>query len=116
MFSIFPSNKKCRLEHVVNKLMSCLINEFLWILIQTAGNKYQTSLIPHATPWNSIKFYGTSSILQGTAWNSMEVPRISMEVHGFPWSSMEFDGGISHGSHRFPWPLMTALHRHKMQH
>ena len=37
MFSIFLSNKKCRLEHVVNKLMSCLINEFLWTLIQTAG-------------------------------------------------------------------------------
>ena len=99
MFSIFPSNKKCRLEHVVNKLMSCLINEFLWILIQTAGNKYQTSLILHATPWNSIKFYGTSSILQGTAWNSMECHGYSMELngsskdfYGSPWISVEFHG------------------------
>ena len=84
MLSIFPSNKKCRLEHVVNKLMSCLINEFLWILIRTAGNKYQTSLIPHATSWNSMKFYGTSSILQGTAWNSMECHGYSMELYGSP--------------------------------
>ena len=82
MFSIFPSNKKCRLEHVVNKLTSCLINEFLWILIQTAGNKYQSSLILHGTPWNSIPFYGTSSILQGTTWNSMK-------LHGIPWNAMD---------------------------
>lgn len=85
MFPIFLSNKKRGLEHVVTscyKLMSYLINEFLWILIQTAGNKYQSSLILHGTPWNSIPFYGTSSILQGTAWNSMK-------LHGIPWNAMD---------------------------
>ena len=53
MFPIFLSNKKRGLEHVVtscNKLMSYLINEFLWILIQTAGTEYRTSSIPHGTP------------------------------------------------------------------
>ena len=53
MFPIFLSNKKCGLEHVVtscNKLMSYLINEFLWILIQTAGTEYRTSSILHGTP------------------------------------------------------------------
>ena len=102
MFSIFPSNKKCRLEHVVNKLMSCLINEFLWILIQTAGNKYQTSLIPHATSWNSMKFYGTSSILQGTAWNSMEFHGMPWILHGTLWKSMNFRG--------VPWNVMEVFH------
>ena len=101
MLSIFPSNKKCRLEHVVNKLMSCLINEFLWILIQTAGNKYQTSLIPHATSWNSIdtprncmEFHGMPWILHGTLWKSMN-------FRGVPWNVME----VFHmGARDFPGP------------
>ena len=75
MFSIFLSNKKCGLEHVVNKLTSCLINEFLWILILAAGNEYRTS-----------------SILQGTVWNSMELQGQSMEFHGITGNSMELHG------------------------
>ena len=50
MFSIFLSNKKRGLEYVVNKLMSCSINELLWILIHTAGNEYRTLSILHGTP------------------------------------------------------------------
>ena len=62
MFPIFLSNKKCRLEHVVNKLMSCLITEFLWIF--------------------SYKLHGILSNSMGTLWHSMELHGHAMAFHG----------------------------------
>ena len=124
MFPIFLSNKKCRLEHVVNKLMSCLISEFLWIFsyIQTAW--YSIELHGHAMafhgtpsvlqgtpwhcmelydiPWNSMDLQGTPSILQGTPWNSMTfhgtpIHGYSIDLHGIPWNSVDTPW-IPHGS------------------
>ena len=127
MFSIFLSNKKCRLEHVVNKLMSCLINEFLWILI-TNCREWISNFMD--TPWNSIKFHGTPSILQGTRWNSMELQGQSMEFHGITWTSVELHGipwnsidtpwnsmeihGYSMELHGIPWNSME-LHKYSMK-
>ena len=112
MFPIFLSDKKCRLEHVVNKLMSCLISEFLWIFsyIQTAW--YSIELHEHA-----MAFHGTPSVLQGTPWHSMElydIPWNSMDLQGTPsilqgtpWNSMTFHGTPIHGYsidlHGIPW-------------
>ena len=112
MFPILLSDKKCRLEHVVNKLMSCLISEFLWIFsyIQTAW--YSIELHEHA-----MAFHGTPSVLQGTPWHSMElydIPWNSMDLQGTPsilqgtpWNSMTFHGTPIHGYsidlHGIPW-------------
>ena len=110
MFSIFLSNKKCRLEHVVNKLMSCLINEFLWILI-TNCREWISNFMD--TPWNSITFHGTPSILQGTRWNSMELQGQSMEFHGITWTSVELHG-IPWNSIDTPWNSME-IHGYSME-
>ena len=133
MFPIFLSNKKCRLEHVVNKLMSCLITEFLWIFSYKLHGILSNSMDtlwhsmelhryfrkPHGIPWNSTIFHGIS-------WHSMELHGYSMELHGIPWNSMDtpcnsmaFHGTpcILHGYsmevpwnsmdfHRFPWNSM----------
>ena len=72
MFPIFLSNKKCRLEHVVNKLMSCLITEFLWMF--------------------SYKLHGILSNSMDTLWHSMELHRYFRESHGIPWNSTIFHG------------------------
>ena len=140
MFSIFLSNRKCRLEHVVNKLMSCLITEFLWIFSYKLHGILSNSMDtlwhsmelhryfrePHGIPWNSTIFHGISCHsmelhhyfmeLRGTPWHSME-------LHGIPWSSMdtpwilhgtfvEFHGfpWISMEFHGFPWNSMEVFH------
>ena len=126
MFPIFLSNKKCRLEHVVNKLMSCLITEFLWIFSYKLHGILSNSMDmlwhsmelhryfrePHGTPWNS-------TIFPGIPWTSKEIPWNFMAFHGTPsllhgtaWNSMAFHGTpwILHGSsmefHGFPWISM----------
>ena len=129
MFPIFLSNKKCRLEHVVNKLMSCFITDFLWLFSYKLHGILSNSMDTlwhsmelhryfsesHRIPWNStifhgilMAFHGTPSLLHGTPWNSMAfhgTPWILhgnfVEFHGFPWISLEF-----HGFHRFPWISM----------
>ena len=114
MFPIFPSNKKCRLEHVVNKLMSCLITEFLWIfsyklhgiLSNSMGTLWHSMELhryfrePHGIPWNSTIFHGIS-------WNSMELHHYFMELPGTPWHSMELHG-YSRELHGIPWNSMDA--------
>ena len=121
MFPIFLCNKKCRLELEFNKLMSCLITEFLWIFSYklhgielhghamafhgTASVLQETpwhSMELHDIPWNFMAFHGTPSLLHGTRWNSMAfhgspwilhgTPWHSMELHGTPWHSMELHG------------------------
>ena len=97
MFPIFLSNKKCRLEHVVNKLMSCLITEFLWIFSYKMHGILSKSM---DTLWHS--FHGTPSVLQGNSWHSMELYDIPwnfmdlhqyfMEFRGTSWYSMEPHG------------------------
>ena len=105
MFSFFLSNKKCRLKHVANKLMSCLINEFLWILIKN----WQEWIS------NSIE----SMELHNISWNSIDTPGNSMEFHGITWNYMAFHGTpwIPHGIpwmlHRTPWHSME-LHEYSM--
>ena len=86
MFPIFLSNKKCRLEHVVNKLMSCLITEFLWIF--------------------SYKLHGILSNSMDTLWHSMELHRHFRETHGIPWNSTIFHG-IPWTSKETPWNFMA---------
>ena len=133
MFPIFLSNKKCRLEHVVNKLMSCLITEFLWIFSYKLHGILSNSMDtlwhsmelhryfrePHGIPWNSTIFHGISwhsmelhhyfMELRGTPWHSMELHGYSMELHGIPWNSMDtpwkFRGipWISIYFHGIPW-------------
>ena len=125
MFPIFLSNKlkKCRLEHVVNKLMSCLITEFLWIFSYKLHGILSNSMDtlwhsmelhryfrkPHGIPWNSTIFHGISwhsmelhqyfmELRGGIPWNSMDTPWNSMEFHGIPWISIDFHG--------FPWISM----------
>ena len=131
MFPIFLSNKKCRLEHVVNKLMSCLITEFLWIFSYKLHGILSNSMDtlwhsmelhryfsePHGIPWNS-------TIFRGISWHSMELHHYFMELHGIPWNSMDtpwkfrgipsisidFHGipWISIDFHGFPWNAMEA--------
>ena len=133
MFPIFLCNKKCRLEHVFNKLMSCLITEFLWIFSYKLHGILSNSMDtlwhsmelhryfrkPHGIPWNSTIFHGISwhsmelhhyfMELGGTPWHSMELHGYSMELHGIPWNSMDTPR-IVHGSfvefHGFPWISM----------
>ena len=123
MFPSVLSNKKCRLEHVVNKLMSCLITEFLWIFSYKLHGILSNSMDtlwhsmelhryfrePHGIPWNSTIFHGISwhsmelhhyfMELRGTPWHSMELHGYSMDTpwkfHGIPWISMDF--------HEIPW-------------
>ena len=119
--SYFSIQKKCRLEHVVNKLMSCLITEFLWIFSYKLHGILSNSMDtlwhsmklhryfrePHGIPWNSTIFPGIPWTSKETPWNFMAFhgtpwmlhgfPSISMEFHGFPWFSLEFHGSISHG-------------------
>ena len=136
MFPIFLSNKKCRLEHVVNKLMSCLINEFLWIFsfklhgilpnsMDTLWHSMELHRYfrePHGIPWNSTIFHGISwhsmelhhyfMELRGTPWILHGTPWHSMELHGYsmevPWNSMDFHlfPWNSMDFHRFPWISM----------
>ena len=80
MFPIFLSNKKCRLEHVFNKLMSCLITEFLWIF--------------------SYKLHGILSNPMDTLWHSMEPHGYFREPHGIPWTNATILHGI-------PWRYFT---------
>ena len=133
MFPIFLFNKKCRLEHVVHKLMSCLITEFLWIFSYKLHGILSNSMDtlwhsmelhryfrePHGIPLNSTIFHGISwhsmelhhyfMELRGTPWHSMELHGYSMELHGIPWNSMdtpwEFRGipWISIDFHGIPW-------------
>ena len=127
MFPIFLSNKKCRLEHVVNKLMSCLITEFLWIFSYKLHGILSNSMDtlwhsmklhryfrePHGIPWNSTIFHGilwTSKELHqyfmelhGTPWPSMELHGYSMELHGIPWNYH----GVSMDFHGIPWRYFT---------
>ena len=126
MFPIFLSNKKCRLEHVANKLMSCLITEFLWIFSYKLHGILSNSM---GTLWHSMElhghamaFHGTASVLQGTPWHSMELHDIPWNfmafhgtpslLHGTPWNSMAFHGTpwILHGT---PWHSVE-LHGYSM--
>ena len=127
MFPIFLSNKKCRLEHVVNKLMSCLITEFLWIFSYKLHGILSNSMDtlwhfmelhryfrePHGIPWNSTIFHGTS-------WHSMELHHYFMELRGTPWHSMELHGysmelqGIPWILHGTPWHSME-LHGYSVE-
>ena len=118
MFPIFLSNKKCRLEHVFNKLMSCLITEFLWIfsykLHGILSNPMDTLWHsmephgyfrePHGIPWtNATILHGIPLTSINTSWNSMELHGYSMGFHGTPW--------ILHGT---PWDSME-LHGSSME-
>ena len=131
MLPIFLSNKKCRLEHVVNKLMSCLITEFLWIFSYKLHGILSNSMDtlwhsmelhqyfrePHGIPWNSTIFHGIS-------WHSMELHHYFMELRGTPWHSMELHGysmdtpwefrgipWISMDFHGIPWRYFTRVGR-----
>ena len=127
MFPIFLSNKKCRLEHVVNKLMSCLITEFLWIfsyklhgIISNSMDTLSHSMKlhwyfrdPHGIPWNStifLEFHGPPRKVHGISWQSMELHHYFMELRGTPWHSMELIR-ILHGT---PFHSME-LHGYSME-
>ena len=137
MFPIFLSNKKCRLEHVVNELMSCLITEFLWIFSYKLHGILSNSMDtlwhsmkrhryfrePHGIPWNSKIFPGIPWTSKETPWNFMAFHGTPSLLHGTPWNSMAFHGTpwILHGYsmkvpwnsidfHRFPWNSMN-FHR-----
>ena len=124
MFPIFLSNKKCRLEHVVNKLMSCLITEFLWIfsyklhgIISNSMDTLSHSMKlhwyfrdPHGIPWNStifLEFHGPPRKVHGISWQSMELHHYFMELRGTPWHSMELYG-YSMELHFIPWNSMDT--------
>ena len=125
MFPIFLSNEKCRLEHVVNKLMSCLITEFLWIFSYKLHGILSNSM---GTLWHSMElhghamaFHGTASVLQGTPWHSMELDDIPWNfmafhgtpslLHGTPWNSIAFHGTPWHSMELrgIPWNSMDTL-------
>ena len=120
MFPIFLSNKKCRLEHVVNKLMSCLINEFLWIFsykvhgilsncmdtLWHAMELHRYFREPHGIPWNSydipwnsMDLLGHSMEFHGIPWNSINASWNSVELHGIPWNPMDTPWTF----HGIPW-------------
>ena len=132
MFPIFLCNKKCRLEHVFNKLMSCLITEFLWIfsykLHGILSNSMDTlwhsmelhryfrkPMAFHGTPRYSMEFHGIPWNSITTSWNSVELHGYSMELHRIPWNSMDtpwkFRGipWISIYFHGIPW-ISIDLH------
>ena len=133
MFPIFLSNKKCRLEHVVNNLTSCLITEFLWIFSYKPHGIQSNSMDtlwhsmelhryfrePHGipwtykeTPWNFMAFHGTPSLPHGTPWNSMAFHGTPWILPGTPWHSTElhwYSMDVPWNSmdfHRFPWNSM----------
>ena len=138
MFLIFLSNKKCRLEHVVNKLMSCLITEFLWIFSYKLHGILSNSMDtlwhsmelhryfrePHGIPWNSMDLQGNSMEFHGIPWNYINTSWNSVAafhgtpwiLHGTPWHSMELHGCFmevpwnSMDFHGFPWNSMD-FHR-----
>ena len=126
MFPIFLSNKKCRLEHVVNELMSCLITEFLWIfsyklqgilsnsmdMLWHSMKLYRYFREPHGIPWNSTIFPGIPWTSKETPWNFMVFHGTPSLLHGTPWNSMAFHGSqwILHGT---PWHSME-LHGYSM--
>ena len=137
MFPIFLSNKKCRLEHVANKLMSCLITEFLWIfsyklhgiLSNSMGTLWHSmelhghavafhgtprySMEFHGSPWNSITTSWHSVELHGIPWNPMDTPWNSMAFHGTPWILYGYSMEVPWNSmdfHLFPWNSMD-FHR-----
>ena len=104
--SYFSIQKKCRLEHVVNKLMSCLITEFVWIF---SFKLHGILSNPMGTLWHSMELHryfrepldlqGNSMEFHGIPWNSMDAPWISINFHGIPWISMDFCG--------IPWRYFT---------
>ena len=114
MFPIFLFNKKCRLEHVVNELMSCLISEFLWIFSYKLHGILSNSMDtlwhsmklhryfrePHGIPWNSTIFTGIPWTSKETPWNFMAFHGTPSLLHGTPWNSMAFHGTpwILHGT------------------
>ena len=111
MFPIFLSNKKCRLEHVVNELMSCFITEFLWIF----SYKLQGILLNSMdTLWHSLKLYRYFRKPHGIPWNSTIFPGIPWTIKETPWNFMAFHGTPSplHGSpwilHGIPWNSMDT--------
>ena len=137
MFPIFLSNKKCRLEHVVNELMSCLTTEFLWIfsyklhgiLSNNMDTLWHSMKLhryfrePHGIPWNSTIFPGIPWTSKETPWNFMAFHGTPSLLHGSPWNSMAFHGTpwILHGYsmevpwnsmdfHGFPWNSMEVFH------
>ena len=119
MFPIFLSNKKCRLEHVVNKLTSCLITEFLWILSYKLHGILSNSMHtlwhsmglhrhfrePHGIPWTSTIFHEIPWTSINTSWNSMAFHGTLWIIHGTAWHSMEVPWN-SMDFHRFPWNSM----------
>ena len=123
MFPIFLSNKKCRLEHLVNKLMSCLITEFLWIFSYKLHGILSNSMDtlwhsmglhryfrePHGIPWNSTIFHEIPWTSINTSWNSMDTPWNSMAFHGSPWILHGYSMEVPWNSmdfHRFAWNSM----------
>ena len=130
MFPIFLSNKKCRLEHVVNKLMSCLITEFLGIfsyklhgILLPSMDTLWHSMELHGTSGNPMTFHGTLRYflefhgpprkLHGISSHSMKLHHYFMELRGTPWYSMGLHRysmelhGIPWNSIDTPWNSMT---------
>ena len=124
MFPIFLSNKKCRLEHVVNELMSCLVTEFLWIFSYKLHGILSNSMDtlwhsmklhryfrgPHGIPWNSTIFPGIPWTSKETPWNFMAFHGTPSLLHGTPWNSMDtpWNSMELHGySMDTPWNSMT---------
>ena len=128
MFPIFLSNKKGRLEHVVNKLMSCLITEFLGIfsyklhgILSHSMDTLWHSMELHGTSGNPMAFHGTLRYslefhgplrkLHGISWHSMELHHYFTELRGTTWHSMELHRysmelyGIPWNSMDTPWTL-----------
>ena len=131
MFPIFLSNKKCRLEHVVNELISCLIAEFLWIFsyklqgilsnsmdtLWHSMKLYRYFREPHGIPWNSTIFPGIPWTSKETPWNFMAFHGTPSLLHGTSWNSMAFHGTpwILQGTpwhsmelHGIPWNSMDT--------
>ena len=112
-FFFFNSNKKCTLEHVVNK--GCLIDKYQLNFIDTPWNSVELhrysksmelqgqSMEFHGITWNSVE-------LHGIPWNSMNTPRNSMAFHGIPWNSMNTPRILHGHSMEVPWNSMEVFH------
>ena len=114
-------------EPWVNKLMSCLITEFLWIfsyklhgIISNSMDTLSHSMKlhwyfrePHGIPWNSTMFPGIPWTSKETPWNFMAVHGTPSLFHGTPRNSMAFHGTtwILHGT---PFHSME-LHGYSME-
>ena len=121
MFPIFLSDKKCRLEHVVNELMICLITEFPWIsshklqgilsnsmdTLWHSMKLYRCFREPHGIPWNSTIFPRIPWTSKETPWNFMAFHGTPSLLHGTPWNSMAFHG-YSMELHVIPWNSMDT--------